>query len=84
MSNTCAFDSLLVELTVGYIDIDNFRNYMDDLSTNNKFLKLCRDVALLGCSVPTYKTRAEILIDSGVVGTQKFSKEHQCSIVYQM
>lgn len=66
VSNTCAFDSLLVALAVGYMDFDNFRNYMDDLSTNNKFLKLCRDVALHGCSVSTYKTRAKILIDSGV------------------
>ena len=66
VSNTCAFDSLLVALTVGYMDFDNFRKYMDGLIMNNKFLNLCRDVALHGSSVSTYMTRAEILMDSGV------------------
>jgi len=68
VSNTCAFDSLLVALTVGYMDFDYFRKYIYGIGLimNSKFLNLCRDVALHGSSVSTYKTRAEILMDSGV------------------
>lgn len=66
VSNTCAFDSLLVAFTIGYADFNLFKKYVNKHSTKNDFLNLCKDVALFGSNASTYKKRALLLLNSGI------------------
>lgn len=66
VSNTCAFDALLVAMTVAYADFPLFKEYLDTVADKNTFLNLCKEVAFHGANTSTYKVRAEILMNSGI------------------
>lgn len=61
--NTCAFDSLLVAISVSYIDNKNYMLYIDDIKLN-QFIKLCKDVALHGSTSVSYEQRGHLLVES--------------------
>jgi len=61
--NTCAFDSLLVAISVSYIDSKNYMLYIDDIKSN-PFINLCKDVALHGSTSVTYEQRGHLLVES--------------------
>jgi len=63
--NTCAFDSLLVAISVSYIDSKSFMLFIDNNQTN-PFIKLCKDVALHGSTSITYEERGNLLVESGL------------------
>ncbi|CAI6372658.1 unnamed protein product [Macrosiphum euphorbiae] len=63
--NTCAFDTLLVAISVSYIDSKSFILFIDNNQTN-PFIKLCRDVARHGSTSLTYEQRDNLLVESGL------------------
>ena len=63
--NTCAFDTLLVAISVSYIDSKSFILFIDNNQTN-PFIKLCRDVARHGSTSLTYEQRGNLLVESGL------------------
>jgi len=61
MTKTCAFDSLIVGIAVGYVDIPIYKAYIDN--SENKFLKMAKDLTLNGCSNVKNKTRLVLLLE---------------------
>lgn len=53
LCNTCPFDSICFFIVMAYIDHPQYKSYID--TSNNCLLKLCKNLALNGSSVITYK-----------------------------
>jgi len=61
--NTCAFDSLLVAISVSYIDSKSYMLYIDDIKTNPS-INLCKDLAIRGSTSITYEQCGHLLVES--------------------
>lgn len=59
VSNTCAFDSLVFGITIGYTDFPSYRSYIQ-LSKNN-FLNFIQEIIYHGTSTKIYNYRLELL-----------------------
>jgi hypothetical protein len=57
--NTCAFDSVAVIISMAYIDILNYKHFID--GSNNEFLNFSTQLALENSSRKIYDTRVLLL-----------------------
>lgn len=57
--NTCPFDSVAVIIAMAYVDIPNYKSYLDECENN--FLQFCKEMAINGTSKRTYIDRGILL-----------------------
>jgi len=57
--NTCPFDSIVVIITMAYIDNDQYKQFID--TEKNDFLQFCKDLIVHGSSKIMYLKRLHIL-----------------------
>lgn len=57
--NTCPFDAVAAVITMAYIDYPQYKHFVD--SSENQFLKFCKNLAINGTSQHIYKERLQIL-----------------------
>lgn len=59
LSNTCAFNSVTILITMAIIDSELYKQF--STKNGNKFLTFCNELAKHGISVIIYKQRLEML-----------------------
>lgn len=81
VSNTCAFDSVVVAMAVAYNDNYHYKIFIDQ--TNNKLLNFSRDLAKYGATKSLYKKRVELLqlhFDKNEIYNKVYTINGECNI----
>jgi len=65
VNNTCAFDTILSVICIGYYDFPKYKNYIENMNT--EFLLFCKSIAIHGASTKDYHKRYELLKMSGIL-----------------
>lgn len=65
VNNTCAFDTILSVIFIGYYDFPKYQKYIENL--NNNFLQFCKSIAIHRASTKDFHKRYELLKTSGIL-----------------